>query len=681
MITRDYIRMLVIRPKVHLWSVWVRVLLVMTLVQGSCVEGMLVYSKELEMVNMYLDTIVPKYTTFNMTVYNDEVTVQCPFQPQKRNAILLFEQCQTRINDKYAKACKLWTPIMDPPVHHKHHFPDCQYSISFQGTVTETSAREADIDVLRFTEFKFVAHQSCSPGNTTIPGGATFDIFGYTEHAIASCVAADSFDNTYEIVCKAPRVLHGSADIDNECIYLTVVLEHEHYDAVSLVLSSWIDTYSSVRHVLMDNVTFCRESKGPTKPLNPHHDALLRRSRAPPSLVPDSGSISPNITIYSGVWMRQHEASDALSDGFKCPLLFVESIEKCSDSHGFNSSSCHGTWRKSMQLTTAQQAELVSSLSNERFVSPSWWENRRGCFEEAYQYKNTHNRTEILDPDVSIVSKATNIGTKYSFRPLQMKSSHGHLLLDWSVPSFERPDVVREGVSSFQFVGASHMRYMYMSIVEEIYGAKEIELVPAKMSYSLYKNFRYNGVKYASEHARFINSACELFRYERRGNGILIVQAGDWDLTIGISRVLRDPHFGQTMVSAFRKILEGSECDSVKHVVYVTAVPYPICQSDSGSENCARFRSYRTNTATAAINEYVLRHLLAMQVNGTKKLSIVDAYSIISPRIMLNENYDAVCANHYSCALDNGRGSAIMVHTPGGMALNQALMHAIASVT
>jgi hypothetical protein len=132
-------------------------------------------------------------------------------------------------------------------------------------------------------------------------------------------------------------------------------------------------------------------------------------------------------------------------------------------------------------------------------------------------------------------------------------------------------------------------------------------------------------------------------------------------------------------------ILEGKyPCDGIKEIVFVTPMPYPVCLYDDPYRHCSSFRCLRTNSAIAAIRNYFMQHLLGVSVSAKKSLSIVDAFEIVRPRILLNENYEVVCTNHYSCAISDNRPkdstnhtSTEMVHTPAGIAVFESLLHAL----
>jgi hypothetical protein len=150
----------------------------------------------------------------------------------------------------------------------------------------------------------------------------------------------------------------------------------------------------------------------------------------------------------------------------------------------------------------------------------------------------------------------------------------------------------------------------------------------------------------------------------------------------GISKFLRDAQYGgEIFMNLLTDILEEKyPCQGIKEIVFITPMPYPICLFDDPHYQCSSFRCLRTNSAISAIRNYFMKRLFGVSVATTKSLSIVDAFEIVSPRIMLNENYEVVCTNHYSCAvnLDSSNGTITkMIHTPAGIAVFESLLHAL----
>jgi hypothetical protein len=662
---------------------------------------MMVYNTELDVVNVYFDHILPAFTSFNMTAYNHDITEKCPYQAEIVSSMEHQERCQTQVSAEYAQTSKLWTPTKDIPRNRHHHLPDCNYSVSFLGAAVETPTAGVDFEYqhLRFTEHAFLVHQNCSSGNLKLAGGATFNIFGYSDEALAACTAQDFLDGKFKIVCKTPDFSgkpstiqqqpgHDTRGLQQKCLRLTVLLEHEHFDAMSLVIGSWSDLYSGMRQVLVNNETFCSviqndDNKEAVHSIS-HNAHFLRKSSLPPFLsITDQMAV--DASIFSGIWTRQNEIVSATADlRFRCWSHFVDALESCADiSTEHSNGRCHQSWYRDLKLNVSMQLEMLTTQSNERYISPSWMNNWRGCFLHAYGYKAMQGRLEVFDPDMSMVSGSPDLVQQFSFRPLQMKAASAGVPqyphLEWSVPHYPNLHRLLSNKTELKFVGASHMRYLFLSMLEVMHGARTVANFPRKVVNCTFQNLDFEGARYANEHVEVLSKTCTTWANRGVTNGVFIVQAGDWDLTVGISRFLRDPSYGASLVKFLKELVEGSlNCSAVSHLVYVTGVPHPVCMSDLGHDYCADMRSFRTNTAIAALNTYVLRHLLAATVHPSMKLSIVDAYSIISPRIMLNENHETVCTNHFSCGVEFNRRDT-MAHTPSGMAVNQALLYALTS--
>jgi hypothetical protein len=98
------------------------------------------------------------------------------------------------------------------------------------------------------------------------------------------------------------------------------------------------------------------------------------------------------------------------------------------------------------------------------------------------------------------------------------------------------------------------MRYAMASIVEHLSGKKAIREWPRKVGSMIYNNFRFIETLYSNDLVRTLMTLCE----SQQTATTVVLQTGDWDFTVGISRVTRDPRYSRT-VSAFTKnLLEGS---------------------------------------------------------------------------------------------------------------------------
>ena len=83
-----------------------------------------------------------------------------------------------------------------------------------------------------------------------------------------------------------------------------------------------------------------------------------------------------------------------------------------------------------------------------------------------------------------------------------------------------------------------------------------------------------------------------------------------------------------------------------------------------------------------AVNQYFIQSIFEQRAERPLvKLSIVDAYSIIKPRLVLNEDSEVICLSHYLCRirslLPRDNDEVIMLQSPAGAAVVQTIIHAL----
>jgi hypothetical protein len=673
--------------KYLLWGV------MLLLVGRWVVEGATIfaYNSELAFAEYYLDKVLPTYASaFNWTTYNGAVT-ECQRQYPKEE---LTRLCQLTTTREFAKVGVFWDPLRNYTLRRNHPLVDCKYSVEFVGASAESNSNQGGdggsmhaANLLQFEKFEFHVQQNCS-SNARFPDsrGSTFDVFAYTDHSLATCTTSDHQDGKYSIVCEVPMfpsqsILPGN----NHCIYLTVNLEHEHYDTFSLALESWTDTYPNLREVLVNNVTYCASDHSrylssllvDSGELGLRHH-FIRRSHVPSPLQQLLDRDGPHhhhehghpIVIYSGVWMR-HDDSKPANIG-DCSDQFATQVETCH--RRYDERNCHPSWIHD-SVNSSSVAYYLPSNSSDRYDSLSMWIHRRGCFYEVHGYKVSQKKVAVPDIGTSSVASDSVLPSLYSFRPLQLTVVRRKEMI-WTVPTYKSLQQLRDGTTSVQFYGASHMRYLFMGMIETFHGASALISFDRKITSAVSHDFSFTTSHYADELAANIQNACK----QQQGRRVFVLQAGDWDLSVSISRVFKDPRYATNLVNVLTDLLEGRlACPRVQHVVFVTGLPYPMCNADADGDYCADQRCFRTNTAIAAMNTHILQHLLNATLQPGMKLSVVDAYSIVSPRIMMNENVEIGCANHFSCAVQGQQRRTYMIHGRSGMAVLQALLHALSN--
>lgn len=121
-------------------------------------------------------------------------------------------------------------------------------------------------------------------------------------------------------------------------------------------------------------------------------------------------------------------------------------------------------------------------------------------------------------------------------------------------------------------------------------------------------------------------------------------------------------------------LLSGKiKCPKLRHIVWLTTLPYPMCH-DPREKKCNSDRSYRVNSAIRALNQFLLNYLFDAEITPNIFLTVLDAYNIITPRLILNEDYEKVCTNHFLCRENEGQQTS---QTPAGNALLQSVIFAL----
>jgi hypothetical protein len=265
-------------------------------------------------------------------------------------------------------------------------------------------------------------------------------------------------------------------------------------------------------------------------------------------------------------------------------------------------------------------------------------------------------------------------------------------------PTPQRSTLHRRNVA-YHFVGSSHMRYMFDAVSEYVFGLEVLRDVPRKHDLLVLGNLDYNFVEYArglSEHLAWqcailqnqTSSADPIIRDRRHA---LILQTGAWDLSISaVRRILLDPVAGKHLMDVVEGIMTRSlRCGRLEQIVWLTATPHQVC-SDDKVIDCNARRSFRFNSAIAALNTFYREHLFRIAEDersrrpGHPRLAIVDSFNIIRPRLAFNEDSEVACLNHYTCRSNSpihrtygDRYDSILVQTPGGTAAVKSVLNAL----
>ena len=227
---------------------------------------------------------------------------------------------------------------------------------------------------------------------------------------------------------------------------------------------------------------------------------------------------------------------------------------------------------------------------------------------------------------------------------------------------------------TMMFVGDSHVRGFFDYFIAQSIYARNLVTQKQHHSSVVYGSLSYVVSYYASEQATFLREFCNnTLSLSNNKTITLFISTGHWDLMYAALRnLIHDQGYGHVLVDVIRRILQKEiKCKGLRHIVWLTAAPYPICANSA--LQCRNKRGFRTNANLRALNEFYLQNLLSIKPLDGIRLSVVDVFNIIYPRIFLRELEEVICNNHFICRELLG---ALYV-TPGGMAAIGAIEHAV----
>lgn len=551
----------------------------------------------------------------------------------------------------------------------------------------------------------------------------------------------------------------NSNGVIHYCINLTVIVDYEHYDGYSEVLMDWSSNYPSLVAIISDNEVYCSDRII----LNSDHIEGAFDDTANKVSDDDDGGglarIPDNIYWYSGQWINKHGsainhskpqlqhyssaytnfhynfipntsfssychhyelygAQHKHKNYFPVPSIYKLSRpgdwNSFSDSYEFDHTLLlHGNRHPEVAQPTDDSATLHTRMNNtaERLFSDCVKHNlsRHVCMHEIMSM----NRGSVVGPhsDIEVIYNISHPYTRALNEVIPnataavapTKSIHHHKQQEGRALSHE--DQSRSGGMLYYFIGSSHMRYLYDSVIEYYHTRNATEGIPRKHDHIKFNNMNYDFISNTNAQTHHIPKLCNTLQKSVLNNVTIIFQTGAWDLSMApLIRLIRDSTAGPLLMSVFSDIFnETLKCGNLKHVVWLTSMAYFTCMDKKSK--CLENRSYRTNTAIAAGNQFFLaalfkiyrNHLIrqkATEEGDRIQLSIVDAFHIIKPRLLLDDRNEVTCTNHFSCRVYNpwyssSKGSSkhsddtverdlmLLIHTPAGAAIVKALMYAL----
>lgn len=226
----------------------------------------------------------------------------------------------------------------------------------------------------------------------------------------------------------------------------------------------------------------------------------------------------------------------------------------------------------------------------------------------------------------------------------------------------------------YYLVGSSHMRYFFDGLVEFFFGT---DVLPSERKHddADEHNFHLRHRLFIHDVADALLDICSLHKNSSHKNTI-VLQFGAWDLMYSsLRRLLWHPHNGQKLISSLSSVLNGShQCIGVNHIIWITSMPYPYCIEDGSA--CFFWQNFKNNAAISASNQFFTEKIKNLPPSPHIRISIVDAYSIIKPRLIFRYENEVVCANHFLCRMTFD-GKLAMVQTPGGKAVLESIVRAL----
>lgn len=669
-------------------------------------------------------------------------------------------KCQMWVNDWHRKTARLWKSSYNETSFDERLSVDCSYNIQLDHVevstsslpVSSTSLTSSVSQSLLVTKYEFILTQSdCVVGDSlSFRGGSSFDITAQTPRSAVGCTAFDRFDGQYIISCRVPtlhmrslpsgksqsheglsattnghhnpnghpsHIPHNSHGNDEyspttpECISITVLLNYEHFDAYSEVITDIFSLfkYYPLQRVLVDNITFCPSEhdirKQPDTSIHIRSESTSSSTSSSSSSSSSSSLFSKDISQllahadwYTGVWLSDTQSSHTATPSSENSQSFQTHSNSNSDSF----SDSHSDTSLDSDLT-----DFMAAWPYAKYV------RKEGNFSSSFLQENRH-----FVPLISSSDPSSSRVNEYQFVPLVSSSllSSSSSSSSSSSQSYHSSNTAHESDEismhtcrytfqsfssmwsqikdshEYYFIGASHMRYFFDSTALRAFGVHTVDAKERKHGTLTVENLNFEWVITAAEQAVFLPTLCQKFELLAKEekvnhrpvtNRTIVFQTGAHDLAErGVRSLMYNPLYGPSLMKAIRSILEGhTPCGALTHFVYITLAPFPelyLHYADEPSERL--WRGYRNNPAIAAGSEYYLRQfnsidLLKSNTNGIR-LSIVDMYSITMPRMLFSEQNEQLCICHFLCMVQEGT-EKYMTYTPGGLAVLRSIWAAL----
>jgi hypothetical protein len=529
-----------------------------------------------------------------------------------------MSQCVRDINGNIFPSQRIWMPKSSPNRNPANRPVDCSYQLSQRHAKTHFLEHESDIIGINY---HFMLEQSKCKSDWSEPGGSSFLVTAYDDDYLIACRYKDTLDDKYHISCRSRKPI-ASSKVEKSCLNLTVLLEYEHFDAFSESLTGETSVYltggyNSLRHVLIDNQQYCFEVSS--------KEHKKDNSTTVPVVK------SSRLMLITGEWVSR-KVCDELYAG-QCYLFLNETNIQAYDDHAAKN-----------ELSPLAKGELVNNLGF---------------------------------PSIIRSSDAKALAERYLFHPLVLsvdpvaKVDPSRLTINFS--PMDKSKIVH-------FVGSSHIRFSFDSIAE-LHGLGYMPggFTTAGNMLSYHAGVDFSSI-FADDQSSRLETICNTM--DKQHNNTIVFMTGAWDLTfVGVRRIYNDPITGYKLASMMRRVLDGTiSCPYLERFIWLTEIPYSPCYDDKDT-HCNVVKGFRTNGAIAALNEYYVNALADIKIRDGLSFTIIDAFSIIAPRLQLLPDVEYDCSFHYHCRpYGKSREPAepkILGHTPAGDAMVRAILLAL----
>lgn len=549
--------------------------------------------------------------------------------------------CTNGVIAWHRPSARLWDPIVNTKFSNGRRSSDCEYEMLASNLKLRNKMKQLD--------YTFTIIQSSCRQPLSFLGGSTFEIFGFNEFSLASCVSVDTNNNSYNIICSTPSYSAGNSgdyaiqDQRSLCMNITAVLNYEHLDVYSEVLPFERERYHylSPRKVIVDNHQFCF-------PKTFYEETVFTSSVHINSLnTLLSTHWGERLSWYSAAWFNRHAISSNLD-------------EKIFDHNVYYG---NGTYH-----TGYDQAIISKTLKN---------------FSEVYPNDQAMGTLSFIN-----ALKPQELAVNYMYEVSRHSSKHHHiggLKLDKNAMIHAQKTLfITEHDIEYYFYGDSHQRHFFDAVVEFTEGSKALDNVVKKHQNFQSRNYIFEWVALVDDLSDRLIERCESKNIPNENspqNYKILLHFAHWDLSsAGVRRFLHHHISLPKFIRKLELIFNGTlTCTGLVEIIWITTVPYPVCFDDT--KNCLKPRGYRNNPAIEAGIELVLDSLASYRITQSHnvKLTIVDGHSMIKSRLGFNENNEVVCNNHFICRVDDWDQKLSTIVTPGGKATFDAIVHAMAA--